>query len=195
LAVAVGVAAPPALCAVLIPFRHDLANTDAALVLVALIVAVAALGNRLGGVLAALSAGVWFDFFLTRPYEHFSINTRDDAETTVLLLAVGVAVTELAMWGRRQHTRSANQAGYLAGIHAASEVVALGGSPTKLSPECSTSKTAGSASAPSATLPGSNTTAAWSGVTLFGTWNTKACRLARRPNCWSPVAGATGAGS
>jgi hypothetical protein len=59
-------------------FRHSFANTDAALVLVAGIVAVAALGNRPGGWLAAVSAGIWFDFFLTKPYEHFSITSRTD---------------------------------------------------------------------------------------------------------------------
>ena len=32
-------------------------------------VAVAANGYRLAGVLAALSAAVWFDFFLTQPYQ------------------------------------------------------------------------------------------------------------------------------
>ena len=35
------------------------------------------------GVVAALSGGVWFDFFLTQPYERFSITRRTDIETTV----------------------------------------------------------------------------------------------------------------
>jgi K+-sensing histidine kinase KdpD len=38
------------------------------------VVAVAANGYALAGVLAAISAAVWFDFFLTRPYEHFTIS-------------------------------------------------------------------------------------------------------------------------
>jgi K+-sensing histidine kinase KdpD len=41
---------------------------DAALVLVVVIVAVAANGHRLAGLLAALSAAAWFDFFLTAPH-------------------------------------------------------------------------------------------------------------------------------
>jgi hypothetical protein len=41
---------------------------------VVVIVAVAAAGNRLAGYLAALSAAAWFEFFLTRPYEQFTIN-------------------------------------------------------------------------------------------------------------------------
>ena len=131
-AVLAGVFGPPALCAVLVPFRHSFANTDAALVLVAGVVAVAALGNRLGGWLAAISAGIWFDFFLTKPYEHFSITSRTDIETTLLLFVVGGGVTEIAVWGRRQHARAGQQAAYLAGLHDASEVVAAGGSPTEL---------------------------------------------------------------
>jgi K+-sensing histidine kinase KdpD len=42
---------------------------------------------------------VWFDFFLTQPYERFTITRRTDIETTVLLLVIGVAVTEIAVWG------------------------------------------------------------------------------------------------
>ncbi len=132
LALVTGLTAPLAMCAVLVPFRRSFPNTDAALVLVAVIVAVAALGNRLGGALAALSAGIWFDFFLTRPYDRFSISARTDIETTVLLFGVGMAVTELAVWGRRQHHRAAETAGYLAGLTATADAALTGGSPTKL---------------------------------------------------------------
>ena len=44
------------------------------------------------------------------------------------LLLVGVGVTELAAWGRRQHLDASRQTGYLAGIEAAAGVVAGGGS-------------------------------------------------------------------
>jgi hypothetical protein len=129
-AVSAAVVAPLGLAAALAPFRDSLANTDAALALVLVVVAVAANGHRLAGVVAALSAGVWFDFFLTAPYERFAINDRSDIETTVLLLVVGVAVTELAVWGRRQQTEAGRQAGYIAGIQEAADVVATGTSPT-----------------------------------------------------------------
>jgi hypothetical protein len=104
------------------------ANTDAALLLVLVVVAIAANGYRLAGVLAALSAGVWFDFFLTEPYERFTITDRADVETFVLVVVVGVGVTELAVWGRRQQALASRDAGYLAGIQAAAEVGATGGS-------------------------------------------------------------------
>ncbi len=132
LAILAVLAAPLALAAVLIPFRASIPNTDAALALLLVVVAVAANGNRLAGVLAALSAAVWFDFFLTQPYQRFTITRRTDIETTVLLLAVGVAVTEIAVWGRRQHAAASRRAGYLDGINAAARAVATGDSPAAL---------------------------------------------------------------
>ena len=47
-------------------------------------------------------SGVWFDFFLTEPYLRLTIADSDDIETTVLLVLIGVAVTEIALWGHRQ---------------------------------------------------------------------------------------------
>jgi K+-sensing histidine kinase KdpD len=124
-----GLAAPLALAAVLIPFRGSFPNTDAALALVLVVVAVAAAGYRLAGVLAAVSAAVWFDFFLTVPYERFTITRAADIETTVLVLAVGVAVTEIAVWRRRQQAAAGRRGGYLDGINAAARAVATGSSP------------------------------------------------------------------
>lgn len=132
LAVLAALGAPLAVCAALSLVRDSFANTDAALVLVLVVVAVAADGFRLAGILAAVSAAVWFDFFLTAPYNTFAINDREDVETAVLLLAVGVVVTELAIWGRRKATVASEQAGYLVGIRAATELVSSGASATTL---------------------------------------------------------------
>jgi len=132
LAVLAAFAAPLALAAIMVPWRASFPNTDAALVLILVVVAVAANGYRLAGYVAALSAAVWFDFFLTRPYERFTILRRADIETTVLLLIIGVAVTELAVWARRQHAVASRRAGYLDGISAAAQAVAAGGSPSDL---------------------------------------------------------------
>jgi K+-sensing histidine kinase KdpD len=132
LAVLAALGAPLALAAILVPFRASFPNTDAALALLVVVVAVAANGYRLAGALAAASAAVWFDFFLTRPYYRFTITRRADIETTLLLLVIGMAVTELAVWGRRQHAAASRRAGYLDGINAAAQAVAAGGSPSAL---------------------------------------------------------------
>ena len=128
LAVLAALIAPLALAVVLVPFRISFPNTDAALAMLLVVVAVAANGHRLAGVLAAVSTAVWFDFFLTQPYERFSITHRTDIETTVLLLVIGVAVTEIAVWGRRQYATASRRAGYLDGINGAAQAVAAGGS-------------------------------------------------------------------
>ena len=128
-AVLAGLAAPPAVAVVLVPFRASLPNTDAALALVLVVVAVAAAGRRLAGVAAAVSAAAWFDFFLTVPYERFTMTRRPDVETTALILAVGIAVTEIAVRGRRQHAAAARRAGYLDGISAAAGAMAAGTEP------------------------------------------------------------------
>jgi Domain of unknown function (DUF4118) len=128
----VGFAAPLALSAILVPLRSSFPNTDAALALLLIVVAVAAAGYRVAGILAAVSAAAWFDFFLTRPYERFSITGAHDVETTVLLLVIGIAMTEIAVWGHGQQNAATRTAGYLAGINDAARAVAVGDSPTAL---------------------------------------------------------------
>src|SRR5262249_11720187 len=118
--------------AVLMPFRASFANTDAALAMILIVVAVAATGNRLAGYLAAISAAAWVDFFLTRPHETFTINPAADIQTTPLLLGIGAAVAEIAVWGRRQHAAASRRAGYLDGINDAARAVAAGDSRSAL---------------------------------------------------------------
>ncbi|HEU4947921.1 MAG TPA: DUF4118 domain-containing protein [Kribbella sp.] len=133
LILAASIVAPLVACGVLVPFRGSVANTNAALLLVLVIVAFAATGLRSAGVLAAVSSAVWFDYFLTEPYGRLTIDDRTDIETTVLLVLVGAAVTEVALWGRRQQARASEQQGYLSGVLSAAGAVAIGGSsPSKL---------------------------------------------------------------
>ena len=118
------VVAPIVVAAVLSLLREFLANTSAALVLVLVVVAVGAAGDRVAGLLAAVVAAASFDFFLTQPYYQFVIFDRDDIETAVLLVAVGVAVTEIVQWGRRQQARAGRREGYLAGVANAARMAA-----------------------------------------------------------------------
>jgi K+-sensing histidine kinase KdpD len=118
--------APLVACAVLALFRDSVANTNAALGLVLLIVAAAATGIRAAGIVAALSSAAWFDFFLTEPYNSFKITDRTDFETAVLLVLVGVAVSEVALWGYRQQARVSQEQGYLAGVLGTAATVAAG---------------------------------------------------------------------
>jgi K+-sensing histidine kinase KdpD len=87
--------------AVLVPFRTNFTNAGAALILVAVIVTLSLGGTRFTGFVASAFSALWFDFFLTRPYDELSISHRPDVETTICLLVVGLMVSELA--ARRRH--------------------------------------------------------------------------------------------
>jgi hypothetical protein len=130
LVISIAAVVPLAACAVLGVFRDSIANTNAALVLVLLIVAAAASGMRAAGLAAAVSSAVWFDFFLTAPYTQFAITDPADVETDVLLLLVGLAVTEIALWGRRQQARASRERGYLDGVLTTAAAVGTGRSST-----------------------------------------------------------------
>jgi K+-sensing histidine kinase KdpD len=122
--IAAAAIAPVLAGALLAAFRSDVTTATAALVLVLIVVAAAATGDRVAGLVAALSAGVWFDVFLTEPFGQLTIKNREDVEVTVLLVLVGVAVTEVALWGHRQQARASRRAGYLDGVFGTSRIIA-----------------------------------------------------------------------
>jgi K+-sensing histidine kinase KdpD len=120
---------PLVTCALLAGFRESVTNETAVLLLVLWVVAAAASGDRVAGVLAALSGGLWFDFFLTQPYLRFTIDDPDDVEATALLLLIGLLVTEVALWGHRQHAQASRRSGYLEGVLGTARTVAEGDVP------------------------------------------------------------------
>ena len=121
-----GILLPLGVSAALIPVRSSLADSAAALILVSVIAGVAIFGTRVAGALASASAGIWFDFFLTRPYERLAISHRGDLETTVSLFVVGLIVTELAARSRHHRATASEEADYVDLIHEIGEMVALG---------------------------------------------------------------------
>ena len=124
--VVAAVAAPLIVCAMLSAFRESVTASTAVLVLVLLVIAAASTGVRVAGVAAAISGGLWFDFFLTKPYGQLAIDDRDNVEAAVLLVVIGLAVTEVALWGHRQQARANRRAGYLDGVLGTAEIVTLG---------------------------------------------------------------------
>lgn len=128
-AVIIGIAAPLLVCAVLLPWRAHLSNTNVALALVVAVVAVAVLGSRIAGALAALSAALGFDFLFTLPYQRLTISKSADVTTAVLLLAVGLVVSQLAVHARRMKVIAITDAGYLAQIHDTAQLAQSNASP------------------------------------------------------------------
>jgi len=118
------VVVPLAVAALLSLVRDQVSTAAGVLVLVLVVVAASSTGVRLAGFLAALSSGVFFDLFLTQPYGTLAVSNPDDVEALVLLLAVGLAVTELALWGRRQQAGASRRLGYLDGVLSTAEKIA-----------------------------------------------------------------------
>ena len=105
---------PAGLCACFIPFRESFTNVGAALVLVALIEGIAVVSNRLSAYVATVSAFVWFDFFLTPPFDRLTISHRPDLETTISIAVVGVIVSEVAARSRRHRRIAREESGFVA---------------------------------------------------------------------------------
>jgi K+-sensing histidine kinase KdpD len=124
LAVLVALCGPLAASAVMILVRSHVANTGLALIMVAVVVATVAPGRRAAAVIAGISAGVWFDFFLTKPYESFTMSRSADQETTILLVVVAVAVGEIAARNRRHHIDTVAAWADLAGMSTITRMLA-----------------------------------------------------------------------
>ncbi|MGV8908519.1 MAG: DUF4118 domain-containing protein [Propionicimonas sp.] len=108
----------------LYPVIGFIPNSAAALVLVLLVVGSAATGDRMAGVLASVASAVGFDFFLTAPYLQLRIDSVEDVVLAVLLLLVGLAVSELASWGIRQSVTATQQAGFVKGALESADLAA-----------------------------------------------------------------------
>ncbi len=106
IAYAIGGLLPIAVAGAMVGIRGQIADTNVALVLVLIVVATAAFGGRGPAALSAVIAAVSYEFFFTQPYYSLRINDSNDVETSLILLAIGLAVGQLAVHARRQ-TRDA----------------------------------------------------------------------------------------
>ncbi|MGW5326334.1 ATP-binding SpoIIE family protein phosphatase [Streptomyces sp. NPDC004014] len=99
------VAAPLAVCALLLSARGTLSEANVVLILMLVVAAVASFRNRGAAVLTALSAAASYVFFFTTPYASLTrFNNADDIITAGLLLVVGLAVSQLARRYSRERT-------------------------------------------------------------------------------------------
>lgn len=124
----VAVVGPVAVSVILVPVRDQIRTSNVSLVLVLVVVGAAVLGGRVTGAVAAITSVVSFDFFFTRPYYSLTIHSRDDVETALLLLAVGLIVGELVVRARRSEVRAAESRAEVVRVRRLSELAA-GGEP------------------------------------------------------------------
>lgn len=117
---------PLVAAAVMIPLRSHVPDTDLALAMVVVVALVVLPGQRLAALIAGVSAGLWFDFFLTKPYESFSIQRGSDVQTTVLLAVVGVLIGEIAVRRRQARSDTRTARDEVLSLYVAAEMLAAG---------------------------------------------------------------------
>jgi len=91
--------------AALVGVRGDIQNANVALILVLWVVVGAVTGGRSSAGISGFVAAIAFDFFHTKPYNSLKISDGNDVLTTVLLLAVGLAIGEIAIRSQRIHAK------------------------------------------------------------------------------------------
>jgi hypothetical protein len=124
--IAVGVLGSIGVAGAMVGVRGEIANADVALILMVCVLAGAVIGGRLAGVLSALAAAMAFDFFHTKPYATLKIANKDDVITTVLLLAVGLLIGEVATWSQRLSDRLRDDRNEIKRMHRVAELAARG---------------------------------------------------------------------
>ena len=118
--------APIVVAALLVTVRDDVVSANLALIMVIVVVGAAVIAGRAGGAIAAVTAVISYDFFLTKPYLSFRIESADDIETTILLLVIGLVVGQLVTIGRRR-ARAADEAhDEISRLHRIGELAASG---------------------------------------------------------------------
>jgi Domain of unknown function (DUF4118) len=131
-AYALGGLAPIAVSAAMVSVRKEVDATNVALALVLIVVGTAAFGGRGPGALSAIMAAVSYEFFFTRPYTSLRIDSANDVETTLFLLAIGLAVGQIAVHAHRTSRAVSRGRDELASMRKMAERVAGGASEDEL---------------------------------------------------------------
>src|ERR1700690_3093798 len=125
--IAVGVLGALALSVAMIPLRSHLHNDNMALALVLPVLLAAVLGGRIPGALAAIAAGLCFDFFFTKPYLSLRIASGNDIASIVVLLLVAYISAEVGIRARRGGRSARESRGDLDRLYRVIELAARGG--------------------------------------------------------------------
>jgi len=123
---AIGGLAPIAVAAALTLLRDEVDNANLALILVLVVVLSGVAGGRGPALVAAVVATLSYDFFLTRPYLSLTIDSADDVETTIILLAIGLVVGQISVVARRRRSAAERGSDEIARIHRVAERLVAG---------------------------------------------------------------------
>jgi hypothetical protein len=132
IAYAVGGLLPIAVAGAMVGLRDELDTTNVALVLVLIVVGTGAVGGRGPAALSAVISAVSFLFFFTEPYYSLRVDESNDVETVLILLAIGLAVGQLAVSAQRSRRQVRRGRDELTSMRLVAERVAAGASRDEL---------------------------------------------------------------
>jgi len=125
----IAITAPLAAALLMVPVRTHTQASNLALVMVAVVAVTAVPGFRAAAIAAGVSAGVWFDFFLTRPYQTLSIQRSADVQTAVLMTAVAALVGAVASRRRRAGQKAQRSGDEVVNLYVTAQMLSAGSQP------------------------------------------------------------------
>jgi K+-sensing histidine kinase KdpD len=109
------------------PFRATIGLENVVILYLLVVVAAAGIGGRAAGVVAALSAALCYDYFLTTPYNSLVIDSLAQVITVALLVATGIMVSIGGRVRRRSTARVEAHANAIRLLHRVTETAAASG--------------------------------------------------------------------
>jgi K+-sensing histidine kinase KdpD len=123
---ATAIVLPVALGAALYPARGHLVPANLALLFVVCTVVIAGLGHRGAALVAAVVSGLSFDYFCTVPYLTLRMSRPQDITSTLLLIAVGLIVGQIAAGARQARSRATATGDRLGRVQSLGHLAATG---------------------------------------------------------------------
>jgi K+-sensing histidine kinase KdpD len=117
------------------PFRGAVGLENVVILYLLVVVAAAGIGGRAAGIVAAVSAALAYDFFLTTPYHTLVIDSLAQVITVGLLLATGIVVSIGGRVRRRSAAAAEAHADAIRLLHRATEAAAAGGAVDRVAAE------------------------------------------------------------
>jgi K+-sensing histidine kinase KdpD len=133
---AVGAFAASLLIGLLVePFRDTIGLENVVILYLLVVVAAAGIGGRAAGMVAALSAALSYDYFLTTPYHTLVIDTLAQVVTVALLVTTGIVVSIGGRVRRRSAAVAEAHAEVIRLLHRVTETAAGGGAVDRVAAE------------------------------------------------------------
>jgi hypothetical protein len=114
------------------PDRNEIGLENATIIYLLIVVIAAAYGGRTAGLVAALSATLSYDFFLTTPYNRLTIDTAAQVVTVALLFGSGLVASFAGRARRRSGREARQQADAIRLLNAITQAVAAGADADRL---------------------------------------------------------------